>query len=308
MRNFSLRKTSRKLFPYAVSLACVIFLIRTADWHEALHILRAGLSWWSLFWFMLLAAMIAIVFGLRWRLLVGGRLGYKPSLVAAILVLGGNMFLPARGGDLLRLQYTHKAANISYADAFGRLVAEKVVDLGTIALMGIFGILALQSGSVPLSFGVLPGVLTLSLALLLALIIAFRFHGAAILASLKLLCSLVRARIFLKTTSSISCSIRATACPFGTCSLPVLSAWAIWGLGYAPAYILVSHALGMALTYPESLFVVFAGAMSLMIPAAPSGIGSFHASIVSAFVFLKRPPTEGLLLAMAIHFSFSWSM
>ena len=39
----------------------------------------------------------------------------------------------------------------------------------------------------------------------------------------------------------------------------------------------------------------------MAIPAAPSGLGTFHAAIVSAFVILGRPAAEGLVLAVAFH-------
>ena len=41
-----------------------------------------------------------------------------------------------------------------------------------------------------------------------------------------------------------------------------------------------------------------------MLPAAPSGVGTFHASVVSAFIFMNRSPAEGLLVATAIHLLF----
>jgi hypothetical protein len=41
-----------------------------------------------------------------------------------------------------------------------------------------------------------------------------------------------------------------------------------------------------------------------MIPAAPSGLGTFHASVVSAFIIMDRSAAEGLLVATAIHLLF----
>ena len=50
--------------------------------------------------------------------------------------------------------------------------------------------------------------------------------------------------------------------------------------------------------------VLSVGTLGLMLPGAPSGLGTYHASVVSAFVILGRPAAEGLLLATAIHFLF----
>ena len=49
------------------------------------------------------------------------------------------------------------------------------------------------------------------------------------------------------------------------------------------------------------MVLLFAAALGLAIPAAPSGIGTFHAAVVSAFVLLGRPASEGLVVAVAIH-------
>ena len=50
--------------------------------------------------------------------------------------------------------------------------------------------------------------------------------------------------------------------------------------------------------------VLSVGTLGLMLPAAPSGLGTYHASVVSAFVILGLPVAKGLLLATAIHFLF----
>ena len=49
------------------------------------------------------------------------------------------------------------------------------------------------------------------------------------------------------------------------------------------------------------MVLLFAAALGMAIPGAPSGIGTFHAAVVSAFVVLGRPASEGLVLAVAAH-------
>jgi hypothetical protein len=76
---------------------------------------------------------------------------------------------------------------------------------------------------------------------------------------------------------------------------------AIWLVLYVFAYLAVAQLVGMSLTVGEVMVLLFAAALGLAIPAAPSGIGTFHAAIVSAFVLLGKPASEGLVLAVAIH-------
>ena len=75
----------------------------------------------------------------------------------------------------------------------------------------------------------------------------------------------------------------------------------IWLLLYVLAYLLIAEFVGMSLSVSEAMALLFAAALGLAIPAAPSGLGTFHAAIVSAFVLLGRPAADGLVLAIAIH-------
>jgi len=79
---------------------------------------------------------------------------------------------------------------------------------------------------------------------------------------------------------------------------------AMWLFLYAPSYLGIAAFIGVDTNYAKALFILFAGAIGLMIFTAPSGIGTFHASIVSAFAFMGGPALQGLLLATAIHFRF----
>ena len=89
-----------------------------------------------------------------------------------------------------------------------------------------------------------------------------------------------------------------------TLTLPILVTSSLWCGLYALAYALIGRMVGIQLGYLESLILVFVGTLGLALPAAPSGIGTFHASIVSGFLLLGREPSEGLILAVAIHGAF----
>src|SRR4029450_11196858 len=85
---------------------------------------------------------------------------------------------------------------------------------------------------------------------------------------------------------------------------PALLTMALWLVAYSMSYILDAGFVGVNLSYAASLLLLFAGALGLMVPAAPSGIGTFHASVVSAFLLLERSASEGLLVATVIHLLF----
>jgi hypothetical protein len=64
---------------------------------------------------------------------------------------------------------------------------------------------------------------------------------------------------------------------------------------------LIAGSLHINLDYPAALLVVGFGALSLGLPAAPAGIGVYHAAIMAAMELLGHPAGEGLVLATVLH-------
>ncbi|ABC89579.1 hypothetical conserved protein [Rhizobium etli CFN 42] len=288
----------------AISLVFLAFLLRAVDWEDAIRIFRNGISAASLLGFLLVVFAIAVGYALRWQLLLDGKIGYGTSLMASLLGLGANMFLPARGGDLLRVHYSRVVAAVPYADALGRLLVEKVVDLVTIVSVGMFSLILLSrelnADYRNVLLIIMPGGI---LALFLAVILISRFDEQLV-PLLRPVFRIVRLQNFFDRHIAYIVRNSARSLSLSVAILPAVITLGMWLSVYAFAYIFVARFVGVALSYDESLFVLFAGALGLMIPAAPSGVGTFHASIVSAFVLLGRSSSEGLLLATAVHFLF----
>ncbi|MGO7906125.1 lysylphosphatidylglycerol synthase transmembrane domain-containing protein [Rhizobium leguminosarum] len=292
------------LIASAISIVLLIFLLRAVDWEEAIRIFRGGISFASLLWFLLVTFGIAVGYAVRWRLLLDGKISYGTSLMASLLGLGANMFLPARGGDLLRVHYSRVVATVPYVDAFGRLLVEKVVDLATIISVGIFSLVLLGHTLNSEYRNVLLVIMIGAVLGIFLSAILVRYFGDQLIPILRPVFAVVRLQDFFERhiTNFIRNSARSLS--ISVTIVPAALTLILWLSAYALAYIFVARFVGVALSYQESLFVLFAGGLGLMIPAAPSGVGTFHASVVSAFVLLGRSPSEGLLLATAVHFLF----
>jgi uncharacterized membrane protein YbhN (UPF0104 family) len=281
----------------------MLFLFKALDWREAIRLFDPNISLQSLALFGVLASAIAWMYGLRWNWFLDGALRTTTYLVASLLSIGGNMFLPARGGDLLRVHYSHVAGQVSHATALSRLLIEKIVDLITIALIGALAVLLLsRSGENVNSYflgAALAGVLAVAGAILLV-----KFGSAFLLRWLHRVFGLIgRSERIERNLTHLIQDIGQKL----TLSLtlkPGLLTITMWLAVYVPSYMLISRMVGVNLAYHEAMLVLFAAALGLMIPAAPSGIGTFHASVVSAFLFLGRPAAEGLLVGTAIHLFF----
>ncbi|PJZ69653.1 TIGR00374 family protein [Leptospira perolatii] len=288
----------RYLFGAAISLTALAFLFWNLDLSEFRRIAE---RWEPIF---LVPFFFAIIWGLslfswRWYLLLGKKVPLKTSVLSAFIGVGANQFLPARGGDLFRLYLCKQDSNANYPTLVSGLFMEKVLDFTFIfsAGLGAFFLLGLKKESEGFPF-LLP--LLGILAILASLAFVRYFHrtinrwGEKI-ASIFKLESLVREKIspqitqlseFL-TAKNISNHGILTACT--------------WILGYGIHYTLLQYLIGIHLSPLETIFIMFCGAVGVMVPSAPSGAGVYHASITSGFVLLNRSSSEGLVYATTVH-------
>ena len=298
------RRFIQLLIASAVSVLSIFLLMRAVDWRHAVEIFHQGVSVRWLALFPIAAICIVVLCGLRWRMLVGSNLNNGAAFIAAILGLGGNMLLPARGGDLVRAHYTQEKATIPYSSIISRLLVEKVIDLSTVFALGIIGIFVVGSPYSIHDSGVLVWAIVIgggSTAFLVMLLVRFQ---SAIVSMLQPLFRLMRTPHFFEKYVVPALSDAKESLSLSFMTVPALITLAMWLFVYSPAYMIVANFTGVALTYQEALLVLFAGTLGLMVPAAPSGIGTYHASVVSVFILMGRPASEGLLLATAVHFLF----
>jgi uncharacterized membrane protein YbhN (UPF0104 family) len=151
----------------------------------------------------------------------------------------------------------------------------------------------------------LPGVLSIALTILLVAAVILVAAGTGMLGRLLRGVSRrigIKARYHRHLAGPIM-HLRHLASPRKVLLLLTQTAF-IWLVLYVAAYIALARMAGIELTVAESMVLLFAAALGLAVPAAPSGLGTFHAAVVSAFVILGRPAADGLLLAITIHVVF----
>jgi hypothetical protein len=297
------KKHVRVLIPLVISVVFVLLLINAIDWRDAIRIFDPNVSTQSLLLFAGMASVIAWMYGLRWNWLLDNSLSNKTSMVASLLSIGGNMFLPVRGGDLMRVHYSHVTGHVPHAMVLSRLVIEKIVDLITVAIVGVMAVVVLNATSKTPSHHIIGGAIMV-LAILAGGIVLVKFGNSFLVRCLGVffgrigrLKRIERNLIHLIQDISHKLTVSVTL-------KPALLTILMWLAAYVPSYILIADMVGVSLNYQQAMLVLFAAALGLMIPAAPSGIGTFHASVVSAFIVLGRSPTEGLLVGTAIHLFF----
>lgn len=208
-----------------------------------------------------LAAAIALYFvatllrGERWHQLV--RRGTRADAYALTTVgYMGNNALPARAGDILKAMLTAHHGGVARRQAFGTLVAERLLDALALALL--FSVVVF-AGDLPL--GLSPGA-----AALLA--------GGLALAAVAVLLLAPRARGLLAALLAPSrelLSARGGA---------LLALSALLWFAEGTVYAVLGHVAGLSLSLSDGMYVMALANVAAMIPAAPGYIGTFDAAVV----------------------------
>ncbi len=286
------------LLGFSVSAIAVFFLLQNFDLNEFERI--KGKLDWKFLLFLVFSNLFAFVpFTLRWYYLLDKKISFMSAYASSIIGVGLNMVLPARGGDVMRLVINKKDSGLPIPNLLTKLFLEKVMDLGTIVLIGASALILLGLGESK----------NLSLIYISGFFLIGIFGGLlAVRLFLDPLRNLFR-KIFglLKRESFYQQKIDHHLVEFSDflkgkkLIWPAVYSFPTWLVGYATSYWLAGQLIGMDFIYTEVLFVMFVGAMGVAIPSAPSGIGVFHASVISGFLLLGKESGDGFVFATVFH-------
>jgi uncharacterized protein (TIRG00374 family) len=214
--------------------------------------------------------------GLRWRrVLRAAGLVISRRAATEILALSFwvNVLLPAKLGDVYRAWLLKHNGATSFGGAMGSVVAERLVDLATVALLGGASALVAFNGRLSTTVSLLVGIALLVAAGALAILLVSRGLGAKIVKRLPLPARvrepLLRAVTALQAGTGGSMVAQIT--PYS------LGVWALESLRLG----LVAGALGLFAVSPEVgmigisavVFTALVSAVLTVVPATPAGIG-----------------------------------
>ena len=292
------------LFAFLLTLVLVLGVVRAAtsfDLNEvSLDLQRANPLW-------LLAALVASwatfpLRGLRWRMILSAS-GFTISRRAAteILTLSFwvNCVLPAKMGDVYRGWLLKHNGATSLGNAVGTVIAERLVDLATVALLGAASTFVAFGGKLPPTALVLTAVaLGVAVATTLLLLVA-RGFAAALIYALPIPDALKSG--FTNAAASLRAGsggrVIRTALPYSL---------AIW-IGESLRLAAVAAALGLFVVSPaagqigiaSTIFVALVSAVLTVVPFTPAGIGIVEAGMVGILVALFGfTPESAIALAL----------
>lgn len=293
------RSAVHRLLPFAVSGVALALALSLADLGSfaglALHV-----RWEMLPLIVAVVFAIVVSFGWRWRTLLREGLSLQRSLLVTSVGLAGNQLLPFRGGDALRVVLSSRGLRAPSLHAgVSALALEKVFDLLAVAAYGLASASVLLSHRTQSTGVDVTSVAVAILAFSGSLLFAARAGWLSRLVRTSARAIRMPPHLYRHLVRPLH-HLRQSASPGRLAKLLVQTA-VMWLVLYVLAYYAVGLALGIAISPSDAMVLLFAGALGLAIPAAPSGLGTFHAAIVSAFVLLGRSTSEGLAFAVAVH-------
>lgn len=283
-----------------ISIAIVWYIAKSYDIKQAWNIIRSTSP--SFYIGMVLVYLSTFYFRtLRWKLMLLNISNLNFGLLIKSIVLGfaGNNLIPARGGELLRMEYFSKKTKITRTTSLTSIFLEKILD-ATVLLLFLFCanlLLKVKNEAISntiqvASLIVLPVVIALAITRAKGhIIIEWSKNNQIKLIELigNKLENIYSALLFLKFD-------------YRTVKIIVLSLiiWLIEGL----VFIIGIKSVGIE----ESIFSIGMIALcivnfGILIPSSPGYIGIFQAAILIALGSFGISQTDSLAAAIIIHSS-----
>jgi glycosyltransferase 2 family protein len=284
--------TGQKLtLGFAIGIGFLWLSVRHLHLHQVLAvILDAEISWLAIA-FALYAGNLAIRVQ-RWRLLLHGHDNLLYRKVGAVLLSGYglNFLLPARIGELFRVELMRRRHGVARAVVFSGIVIERILDgLCVVLLLGI-GLWATRKAgehSKALVFVNVGGALVFGAAVL----------GWILLQSGPLTTRFSRWPRVAEQLHLLHQSFSAVA---GRRLLLVVGLTGIVYVYEAGALWAICRALELHLRLPELMVLVGAAALSTLIPSAPGFVGTFQMAFVLTFGRYHQPSTLAVAAATLV--------
>jgi hypothetical protein len=317
----SLARDRRAWLGLVVSVLALWLAMRGIDVPLLLEALASGNYLW------LVPAVGVVLVGqgvraLRWRLLFGD--GERPSFRDTfwIICIGYlvSTVLPLRLGDPTRAWLVETRTPAGGAEALAAVVAERVLDLVTIAALLALWLPGPASHLLADELGSGWWSEPARLRWAAALVAIAAYAGVVVLGRLTEPVAGVAARLAALSARLPGIPVTAERAgavtfaqvsrfggAFGALGRPrsalaaFLASVLVWGLG-AVSYWLVMPAVRLEPSLSAAIFAMGAAALFAIVPSSPGYIGVFHAAIVAAlWVFADVPREQALGYAIVLH-------
>jgi uncharacterized protein (TIRG00374 family) len=300
-----MRPGAKRLIAYAglaLGLALAAYFMVSMDWAVSVELVRT-ISWLSLGEAVLFICVSVFFRSLRWRILAGTASGRKQPMLgfyrAASVGYLGNIVLPAKAGEALRIAYACSPIGLSVGTAASTAVLDRLLDvIGLLLPAGLIVFLfepgpvvsglrwffpALILGSVALLLALSPGRLRRLLSLPAVLLpkgLQKRYQSA-----------LDKAVEGAAALRNIRICIQLFACTFAAILVDCGIHWRLF------------HAFGWDFPVSAVFMLEFGFAVAGSLPSAPGYLGVYQAAAVLLLSLYGIDQNAAVLYAFAMQFT-----
>lgn len=288
------------IFGFIVSLSLVTLLFLKIDIKKSYEIIKE-VKWYVIPLMIAIYLSTFLLRAKRWQLMLMSESKIPTSIYFKSLIIGfgGNNILPARGGELLRMEFYNKIAGEKRIKVLTSILSEKILDGLILVLFLICSLYFLNLFSLGLPW--LNSVLKLSTTLFLVLFIAIvliSFYG-------NILNNLLRQHFknenrFIKVFDSIFQATKFLNNKWFAIYIILLS-FIIW-LIESSLYIFILYYFKMNISYIWSgIFVMAIVNFGILIPSSPGYIGVFQSMFILALSIFGIDVSQALTASVIVH-------
>jgi len=282
----------------AVSVVCIILLGRHIDFSKSMDVIRGVHP----LMFVAVMAIYLLTFplrSLRWKLMMESFGVHQKGIFIQSLFIGfaGNNVLPARGGELLRMQTFSRRTGIGHGTSLTSILLEKVFDVFILMLFLVAAFMGMRK-NIPLLRNTVYFIVPATFVVVGAIAILSKY-GQEIIQWFQARndrFSVFTARL-LKSVYGALHFVRSGA---GMLKILLLSLL-IWSMEVG-VYAVGLRAIGIehALLLVSMTGLVMVN-FSILIPSSPGYIGVYQAAFVLALAMFNIPNADALAASILIH-------
>lgn len=289
---------------FAISAISVYVIIKKIDINETIQQIRQVSP-------IAIAGMIAVYLsgflarGLRWRIMLSDlkNVPFTSTTGGVILGYAGNNVLPARGGELVRMEYLTRKEQISRVTALSSIFTERVLDGLSLLLLLLLSIVLSDRQLFETAW-------ITELVFMTAIV----FGGAILtIVAVNLFMEQIRTwatrkwsgkksiQMILKLMDRIHEAVKFIRLDQRTFAVITLSlaVWTIEGF----VFVWGINAFGFGIDLPRAFFCLAVVNFGLLVPSSPSFIGVFQAVTIIALGLFNISQEYALSISVVVHAS-----
>jgi uncharacterized protein (TIRG00374 family) len=288
---------ARSALGLLISAVCIYLVLRGVDLGQTASLLGGARVQWLGFAVLCFCADLFFR-ALRWQVLIRPIHPVPLHRLSAYMLVGylANNVLPARLGEVVRSHYLGDREGISRSATLGTVVVERVVDIVVLVGIGALAIIVLNVRGVVANAVLvglaLAGLLCVALAVALA---AHRLPGAG-----RVVDWLARWPRIVGIATRMRDGLRVAALP-KTIALAAFLSVAAWSCTVL-AFLAVGQSLGIELTTGEGSLLAAGTNLATAVPSGPGYLGTFEYAGQTIAAAFGLAATQGLALALLVHF------